>query len=217
LRLRGRDDFFERRTFPDSGNPVSPTAMKIHREFLTAALLFASVPALLHAAAPRDVVVIDFTSMPRNDDGTRQRGYEYSFGDWDDRSGRAVGQIFEKGLLVNLAGSKGGVGENRGLDFRKHTRARIDYMIGDRNRAEAFAFTLVDTDGTDQSWEVPLKGQPVGVPLSTTLDLTKPSREEKPGKKPGLNLPKLDVWQLKGNYGDEPLEVLVIKVTAVSG
>jgi len=191
--------------------------MKPHRAFVCSALFFSCVLSPLHAAPAKDVVVIDFTSMPRNDDGTRQRGYEYSFGDWDDRSGRAVGQIFEKGLLVNLAGSKGGVGENRGLDFRKHTRARIDFIIGDRNRAEAYAFTLVDTDGTDQSWEVSLKGLPVGVPLSTTLDLTKPSREEKPGKKPGLNLPKLDVWQIKGNYGELPLEILIVKVTAVSG
>lgn len=189
--------------------------MKPLRDSLVLALLVACAAGPLRAAV-KDVVVIDFTQMPRNTDGSRQRGYEYSFGDWSDDTGRKVGQILDKGLLVNLAGSKGGVGENRDLDFRKHSRARIDFIIGNRNRAEAFSFTLVDKDGTDQSWEVSLKDRTKGLPTHGVVDLATPGREDKPGKKPGLDLKKLRTWQIKGNYGDEPIEILIVKVTAVS-
>jgi hypothetical protein len=190
--------------------------MKPRTRFVALALLLALVPMPLFAAAPKDVVVIDFTDMERNTGGARQRGYEYGYGDWDD-AGRKVAQIFEKGLVVNLAGSKGGIGENRDLDFRKHTRAQFDFVIGGRNRAQSFVFTLVDKDGTDQSWDISMKDLPVGRPLSVVVDLTKPARENKPGKKPGLNLPKLATWQIAGNYQDEPIEILIVKVTAVSG
>lgn len=190
--------------------------MKTPGRILTIALLFAGISAPLHAAAVRDLVVIDFTDMLRNTDGTRQRSYEYTYGDWNDPTGKSVVQMLGKGLLINFVGSKGGVGANRDLDFRKHTRARINLIIGNRNRAGSFGFSLVDTDGTDQSWDISLKDQPVGRPLNLLVDLTKPSGENKPGRKPGLNLAKLASWQIRGNFQDEPIEILVLKITAVS-
>jgi hypothetical protein len=166
------------------------------------------------SAATKNIKVIDFIDMPRNQDGSRERAYEYAFGDWE--GGKKVMQIPGKGLLANLVGSKGGVGENRGLDFRKHTLARIDLIIGNRNQAEAFGLTLVDKDGTDYSWDVTLKGQAVGVPLGLIVDLSKPSRVDKPGTTPGLDLKKLKTWQIKGNYQAASIEVMFVRVTAVS-
>jgi hypothetical protein len=181
---------------------------------LTRFLLVLLLGSPVAFAAVKDMVVLDLFHMTRNTDGSHERGYEYSFGDWE--GGKKVAQVPEKGLIVNLAGSKGGVGENRGLDFRKHSLARLTFIIGNRNQAESFGFSLVDKDGTDHSWDVSLKDRPKGAMLNPLIDLTKPSREEKPGKTPGLDLKKLKSWQIKGNYQDAPIEILIIKVTAVS-
>lgn len=186
--------------------------MKPFPKVLVLALLLAGAACPLLA---KDVVVIDFALMPRNSDGSRQRAYEYGFGDWSD-AGRKVVQIMDKGLLVNHAGSKGGVGANSDPDFGSNTHARIDLVIGNQNQADSYSFALVDRDGTDHSWSIPLKGQPVGQPIGVLLDLTQ-GKEDKPGKKPGLDLKKVRTWQIKGNFQDKPVEILVLKITAVSG
>lgn len=186
--------------------------MKTSRRLVGLAL-FTGCLAVLPAAAVKDIEVIEFTHSPRNPDGTYERSFEYSYGDWGDDK---VVQVNGKGLLVNLLGSQGGVGENRGLDFRKHTKARVFFMIGNRNRASGFGLSLEDKDGTNHNFDIPLRGQPVGQVLAATLDLTKPSREEQAGSKPGLDLKKLRVWQIKGNWQAEPVEILVLKVMAVT-
>ena len=166
----------------------------------------------LPAAAAKEEEVINFLDMPRNPDGTHEKSYQYAFGDWE----KKVVQIPGKGLLVNLTGSKGGVGDNRGIDFGKFTKARLTFIIGNRNHATSFILTLVDRDGTDQSFDVSLENLPRGAERKVTVDLSKPSRENKPGKTPGLNLKKLETWQLVGNFQAEPLEILFLRVDAVS-
>ena len=186
--------------------------MNAQRRLLVLALLLACAACPLVA---KDIVVVDFALMPRNPDGSRQRAYEYGYGDWGD-AGRKVIQIMDKGLLVNNAGSKGGVGANSDPGFGANTRARIDFIIGNQNQADSYSFSLEDRDGTDHSWSIPLKGQPAGQPIGVLLDLTK-GKEDKPGKKPGLDLKKVRTWQIKGNFQDKPVEMLVLKVTAVGG
>jgi len=188
--------------------------MKTHRRFLAIVLLIAGVLAPLNVAVARDEVVIDFTDMLRNTDGSRQRSYDYGYGDWGN-AGKKVIQVLGKGLILNLAGSKGGIGANSDLDFGKNTHARFEVVIGGRNQAANITFALVDSDGTDASWDIPLKDQPTGQPVAYLLDMTKPSREDKPGKKPGINLKKLKSWQLRGNFQDLPVELLVIKLVSV--
>jgi len=175
-------------------------------------VLGASLAGIAPAAANKDLEVINFVAMYRNPDDTYDKGYDYPFGDWQNKN---VVQVPGKGLIVNLVGSKGGVGENRGLDFRKHAKARIAFVVGNRNKAKSFQFSLVDKDGTDQSFDVALETLPPGVTQTHTIDLTKPSREDKPGSTPGLNLKKLKSWQLKGNFQDEPSELLFLRVDAV--
>lgn len=160
----------------------------------------------------KDVEEVNFLRMERNPDGSYERTFEYAYGDWGNN--RAV-QVQGKGLLVNLAGSKGGIGENRGLDFRKHTKARIDFIIGNRNRATSFVFTLEDKDGTNQSYDISLQDKPKGAPLSAVIDLTTPARVNQPGGKPGLDLKRLRMWQLAGNWQDLPVEILFLKIWAV--
>jgi hypothetical protein len=183
--------------------------------FLTAASLLAvSLAALPAADLPKDIVEIDFVRAIKTPDGGFQRAYD---NDWDDWQGtKKVAQIPEKGLLLNHVGCKGGLGEDRTLDFRKHSKARILFVLGNGNQATSIIFSLVDKDGTDQAYEIPLADQPRGTPISYLIDLTQPSRVDKPGKVAGLDLKKLRSWQLKGNYGDAPIEILITKVLGVS-
>ncbi len=182
--------------------------------FLASLAMFASTLTLLPAAEPTREVVLDFTYMQRQSDGTYTRSYEYGFGDWDEKG--KVGQVAHKGLLVNHAGSKGGIGENRRLDLRKSAKVGVSYMIGNGNKADAFAFSLEDRDGTVDVWNIPLAGQPRGQMLYAEFDLTKPTRQDTAGKVAGLDLKKLETWQIRGDYGEAPVEVLVAKVFAVS-
>ncbi len=185
--------------------------MKIPPAYLLAVAL-ASSPLFLTAVGAKEEEVINFLDMPRNSDGTYEKGYEYIFGDWEKK---AV-QIPFKGFLVNLTGSQGGVGDGHGLDFGKRTKARIVFILSGRSLARSFSLNLVDRDGTEQSFDVSLENLPRGVEQSVIVDLTKPSRETKPGSTPGLNLKKLMSWQLTGNFQSEPIEILFLRVAAVA-
>ena len=167
----------------------------------------------LAALRAADDVVIDFTYMDRNTEGIYTKSYEGAWGDWGDK--RHVSQVIGKGLLINHAGSKGGINENRDIGVGKNKSIRVTYIVGNGNQATSFTFTLIDRDGTECSWDVPLQGQPKGSIVNCALDLTNPDRTTKPGKTPGLNLQKLSTWQITGNYQEAPIEVMIQKVWAI--
>ena len=164
------------------------------------------------ATAQKTATLIDFTYIPRdalgNDDNSR-RPYEYAFGDWGNNK---VQLIRDKGLVINHLGSKGGVGMNKGLRLKGADKAVVVFIIGNRNEAESFNFNLTDKDGTDHSFRIPLTGMSKGQVLTAVIRLDKAKKENKPGTKPGLDLEKLKSWQIAGDFGDKPLEVLVQKV-----
>jgi hypothetical protein len=162
-----------------------------------------------------DAKLIDFTYIARDtttgEDST-ERAFEYSFGDWG--NGKVI-QVRNKGLLVNYLGSNGGVGANKRLNLRGSARIQIEFIIGNRNAASSFSFGLEDADGTKQSFSIPLADKPVGRPISHVFAVDQPTSTDAPGKVAGLDVKKLKVWQLKGNFQTQPLEVLVSKVTGV--
>jgi hypothetical protein len=53
------------------------------------------------------------------------------------------------------------------------------------------------------------------LPIRQHIDLAKCDNEAKPGSKPGLNLKKIDSWQIRGNWQDPKVEILLIKVIGV--
>lgn len=99
------------------------------------------------------------------------------------------------------------MGRNKRLRLKGATKIQIAYLIGNRNEASSFSFSLVDTDGSENSFNIPLSAQPVGQPLAAIIDLNAGHED-----KPGLNLDKLKTWQIKGNYQDKPVELLIIRV-----
>lgn len=170
----------------------------------------------LSAAGSKDVTLVDFTYIardPTTGQESRDKVFEYSFGDWDKGKAR---QIRDKGLLINHLGSSGGVGANKKLNFHGATKARLLFIIGNGNEALAFSFSLVDKDGTDAQFSIPLAGQPRGQPLIVTVDLTHPTKVEKPGTTDGLDLTKLKSWQIKGDFGAKPLEIMLSKITTAA-
>ena len=187
--------------------------MKTPRFFSIGGLLLAALISAQSAQA--DAKLVDFTFIARDtttgEDST-ERAFDYSFGDWGD--GKVI-QVRNKGLLINHLGSSGGVGANKRLNLRGSSKIQIDFIIGNRNAATSFSFSLSDNDGTDVLFSIPLEGKPVGKPVSHTFEVSSPTNTEKPGSTPGLDVKKLKVWQLKGNFQSQPLEVLVSKVTGV--
>jgi hypothetical protein len=182
--------------------------MKAPRFILSARLVFLLLlPAALVA---KEEVFLDFKHITRDPDGTLYKCYEYTFGDWD--SGRVI-DLRGKGALVQAPSGKGGLGENKTMvRFNKAPLVDLHFIIGNANHAKTINFGLTDKDGTEQTWHISLAGRPPGTDQSVRLDLTKPSSEEKPGKTPGMDLKKLMTWQVRGDYTDPNVEVLLIKL-----
>lgn len=187
--------------------------MKASRFFTstrTATLLAALLlPAFTLTA--KEEVHLDFTHITRDSPtGPVYKAYQYTFGDWG--NGKVI-DLKGRGALIQAPGGKGGLGENSTM-LKLHKTPVIDilYLIGNANQAGSLNFSLTDRDGTEQSWSIPLSGLAKGADQRLRLDLTKPGSEQKPGKKPGLDLAKLDSWQVRGDWGGAAVEVLLVKV-----
>lgn len=162
------------------------------------------------AAQSKEVILIDFADTRKDPDGTSFRPYEYVFGEWTNR----VSDLRGRGVLVKAPNGKGGLGENKTMvDFSKKTTVELYFVIGNANHAANLSFSLEDKDGTEQTWTLPLAEFPAGRLGHATLDLNKCSSEQKPGKTPGMNFKKINTWQVKGDFTEPNIEILLIKLS----
>ena len=172
-------------------------------------ICFGSLSIVAHAAQKKDNVLINFADSRKDPDGTVFRPYEYVFGDWSNH----VNDLRGRGTLVKAPTGKGGLGENKTLvDFSKETSVELHFIIGNANHAANLTFSLEDKDETEQAWTIRLTDFPVGRPVQIILDLGKPTSEPKPGKTAGLNLKKINTWQVKGDFTSPNLEILLVKL-----
>ncbi|HEX2860795.1 MAG TPA: hypothetical protein VHN79_04115 [Lacunisphaera sp.] len=171
------------------------------------AFLLLLLPAAL---AAKDEVLLDFKVITRDPDGTIYKCYQYTFGDW---GGGKVIDLRGKGVLVQAPSGKGGLGENKTLvRFDKTPVVDLHLIIGNANQANAISFGLTDKDGTEQTWQIPLTGLAPGANQRVRLNLTKSSSEQKPGKTPGMDLKKILTWQVRGDYTDAKVELLLLEL-----
>ena len=162
------------------------------------------------ALVAKEVDLLDFRDFRRDPDGTTFKCYEYTFGDWD---GGKVINLRDRGALVQAPSGKGGLGENKTLvRFDQTPVVDLYFVIGNANLAKVINFGLIDKDGTEQTWQIPIDGLPKGKDQHVRLDLTKSSSEQKPGKTPGMDLKKILTWQLRGDYTDAKIEVLLVRL-----
>lgn len=165
----------------------------------------ALIPIAGAASPPRPL--IDFQANSRDRDGTVFHEYEYAYGDWQ----KHAIDLPRRGLLIQAPSGKGGVAQGRSrLPFHKHAAVRLHYVIGNENKARATVFALEDGDGTVHVWTIPLDGLERGKEFGLRLDLAQPTREDAPGKKPGLDRKRIDKWEVKGDWSDPAVEVLFI-------
>lgn len=163
------------------------------------------------AGKPKEETLIDFTEVTKDPDGKVSRSFEYAYGDWE----KHIIDLRGRGTLIQAGSGKGGLGENKTLvPFAKFPVVDLQFVIGNANRTGAMVFSVEDNDGTQQAWTIPLAGKPSGQPLRHRLDLTKSDREDQAGKTPGMNFKKIRTWQVKGDWSDSKVEVLLIKLTA---
>lgn len=174
---------------------------------LTALPAFAaSEPAKTTAKPP--VTLLDFTQDPESFGNLIQFAYE----GWKGK----VQQVRNYGTVVSGAAGKGGMGNNSvTLDFKESTQAELIVLLGDSNEAESFRLTLIDRDGTEATWTLPLTHLAPRNPVVYRLKLAKPDAVEKPGKDSALNQHAIVGWQIKGNWTPAPVTLLVLKLNAV--
>lgn len=156
--------------------------------------------------------MLDFTRVNRDPDGKTYKCYQFAYGDWG--SGKVI-DLKGRGALIQAPGGKGGLGENKTL-LQLHKTPVIDivYLIGNANQAGSLNFSLTDKDGTEQSWQIPVAGLAKGTEQRLRLDLATAGSQQKPGKTPGMDLKRLDSWQVRGDWTGSGVEVLLIKVVA---
>jgi len=182
--------------------------MKIPRFLLSPRLaLFLLLPAAL---AAKEEVLLDFKHFTHDPDGTEFKCYQYAYNEWG--NGKVI-DLKGKGALVKAPSGKGQLGEDStSLRLDKTPQVDLCFVIGNGNQARAINFILIDKDGTDQAWQIPLGELPKGTDQKVRLDLTKAVDVRQPGKKPGLDLKHLETWQISGDYTDAKVEVLLIQL-----
>jgi hypothetical protein len=188
--------------------------MRISRVIPACSLLVVTLsqwsPFVLAAAPAKEERHIDFTDVRKERTGeVTVKGYDYAYGDWS----KHLISLPERGCLIQAPTGKGGLGENKPMvNFAKYPAMQLVFVVGNANRATSINFSLEDNDGTEQSWSVPLEGLARGTTHHFPLDLTKCTTEARPGKQPGLNLRKISVWQVRGDFTDQKVEVLLVKL-----
>lgn len=176
-----------------------------------AILCLNTLPLSVSAEPAKEKVLIDFTDIRADRDGSVLKNYEYTFGSWE----KHVKDLPRRGVLVQAATNKGGLGENRTMLALANTPiVELVFIIGSANQATSMNFSLEDKDGTEQQWNIPFEGMRPGPLYRCRLDLTKPSNEQKPGKIPGMNLKKIYAWQVKGDYSEPGIEVMLVMLVA---
>jgi hypothetical protein len=156
--------------------------------------------------------LIDFTYFPREPSGREVRPFEYAWGDWNNH----VNNLRGKGTVIKSASGNGGIGENNpGADFEDAKVLELHFVIGSGNQARLLSFYLEDKDGTQVAWNIPLTDKPAGREIRQTFDLERPDYTQNAGAKPGLNLKKIKVWQIRGDNSPPGVEILLIKLSRV--
>lgn len=169
------------------------------------------LPVLTYAA--KSEVLLDFKHISRDGpEGPVYRCYEYAWNDWN----KKIIDLPGKGALIQAPSGKGNLGENKTmLKLHKTPVIEIDYIIGNANQAGSLNFKLIDKDGTEWTWPIPLSGLARGTDQKLRLDLTKPGTESKPGKTAGLDLAKINTWEIIGDWGAAKVEVLLVQVVGI--
>ena len=175
-----------------------------------AGCLAGTLPLPLQAAESEAELLIDFRDSRRDPDGTIYHAYEYVWDTWD----KHVLDLPRRGTLIQGPTGRGTMGENKTMvDFRDCEALYLHFVIGNQNQASRLVFVLEDSDGTVQTWNIPLADAPVGREVRQRFEVAKSDTEEKPGKKPGLNLKKIVTWQIKGDWSEPNVEVLLLQLT----
>ncbi len=173
---------------------------------------------VLNFAAPvaraSDTVLLNFTDNRVDpDDHTEIHAYAWSWNDWKKPNVRGYSNKGQRGVLITAPSGKGNLGESgTAVKFWKTPTVYLHYTIGNNNAAKALSFGLTDADGTEAFWKIELEGKTKGAEVIQKMDLTKPDDIRKPGKTPGLDLKKVVDWQIQGDYQDDRVEVLLIRL-----
>lgn len=172
------------------------------------------LPLRLAAAPDKVEVLVDFTEIRQERDGANVqliKNYDYAWGAWD----KHITDIPKRGALIQAPINDGQLGQdNTDVKFTDTPVVELIFVVGNANKAAAINFYLDDSDGTEQQWNIPLTGIIPGKECHYPLDLTKCTTEQKPGKKPGLNLKKINTWRIQGDWSKSSLEILLVKLVA---
>lgn len=144
------------------------------------------VPAIHAASRPKTLIDFGRTRMVGDAMGGMKIApvFDYAWNDWQ---GPGLADIRGKGTLIKAKSGKGNLGQDdTRVSFGQSPALDFEYVVGAGNRANHLTFKLVDVDGTEATWSIPLEGKPRQQLSSARLDLAK-LESVKGGKTPGLD------------------------------
>ena len=189
----------------------TPTYLKTVLSLIVALAAAAALRADTAGAKHKELIDFSIQEVERNGAELNPiRKYTWTSGAWKDK----IRYLPRQGLLVPFVSGKGNFGGDKSAKLAGYGFFEVVLTIGNRNKAQNIRVVLTDSDDTEAVWELPLAGKPAGKSLVFRLPLDKPDREEKPGKKPGLDKEKLRKWQVSGNWQDAEVEVLLERFLA---
>ena len=147
-----------------------------------------------------------------------QKGFVFGFLGWE--KAKTAFAVQTDGIHITAKDGKGGGGLVAGgklslTDYAEWSPALV-LSVGKNNKAQALNLLLQDADGTGGKFKYDLSrlkpDESHTVLPEHGASLAEPGEFEKPGKTPGLDLANIAGVMIIGDWGTEPVEVVLSKI-----
>ena len=148
-----------------------------------------------------------------------QKGFVFGFLGWE--KAKTAFAVQADGIHIAAKDGKGGGGLVAGgklslADYGEWSPVLV-LKVGANNKAQAVHLLLQDADGTGGKYKFDLgrlkPGESQTVLPESGASLAEPGEIEKPGKTPGLDPANISGVMILGDWGKEPLEIVLSKIT----
>lgn len=138
----------------------------------------------------------------------------FGFGSWEEAKTAFAAK--PDGIHIaakNAQGGAGVAGLNVNLTGYDDWSPTMTLAATEQNRAATLNLNLGDADGTGHTYKFDLRKLKPGVPQQVVPDygvsLTEPQNVEKPGTTPGLDLARISIFMVIGDWSDKPVDVVL--------
>ena len=139
----------------------------------------------------------------------------FGFGSWE--KAKEAFPAKADGIHLSAKNTQGGAGVaglNMDLTGYGEWSPAMTLVVTEQNQAASLSLNLGDADGTSHTYKFDLRQLKPGVPQQVVPDygasLAEPQNvEEKAGTTPGLDLDRISIFMVLGDWSDKPIDVVL--------